>query len=144
MEIQDLGRAACWTFLGARRLGRLGCARDNKPYIVPLSFAARSPYLVAFTTLGRKVEYLRANPCVCVEFDEISSREAWTSVIVQGQYEELSTARDQDDAHRMLETAAWWEPGYVKTTVRDHLRPAEPLYFRIFVEEISGRIGLPG
>ena len=141
MEIHDLNGTACWDFLGARRLGRLGCARDNKPYIVPIGFAMRNPYLVAFTTFGQKIDYLRANPSACVQFDEINSPQSWTSVIAYGQFEELLDAQGQDEAHRALESAAWWEPGYVKTTIMGHLRPADPVYFRIFVEEISGRRG---
>ena len=143
MEIHDLNRTDCWEFLGPRRLGRLGCARDNRPYVVPVSFAIRSPYIVAFTTLGKKVEYLRANPFVCIQFDEILSPQSWTSVIAEGEFEELSEERAQSDAHQLLEKAVWWEPGYVRTTVHGQLRPMAPIYFRVFVNSIAGRRGVP-
>jgi len=144
MEVQDLTRAQCWSFLGARRLGRLGCARDGKPYVVPLSFAIQNPYLFAFTTMGKKAGYLKANPLVCILFDEIESRQSWTSVVVDGRFEEIQGDAEQDRAHRLLEGAAWWEPGYVRTTIQGHIRPASPFYFRVYAEEISGRRGIPG
>ena len=50
MKVQDISRSQCWTFLGKRRVGRLACALNNKPYVVPVSFAIQTPYLYAFTT----------------------------------------------------------------------------------------------
>lgn len=142
MEIRDLSRTECWNFLGARRLGRLGCAKDNVPYVVPVSFSIRSPYLFALTTVGKKVEYLRSNPRVCIQFDDISSPQVWISVIVQGQLEEITGEVEQEHAHRLLESAAWWEPAYVRTTVQGKIRPAQPLYVRVLAEEIGGRQGM--
>jgi Predicted flavin-nucleotide-binding protein len=142
MEIHDLNRAECWNFLGVRRLGRLGCAKDNVPYVVPVSFSIQPPSLFAMTTVGKKVEYLRENSHICAQFDDIASPQEWTSVIVQGQFEELTSTTEQDHAHQVLESAVWWEPGYVRTMVHGQLRPAVALYFRIMVEEISGRRGV--
>jgi len=102
------------------------------------------PYLFAFTTEGKKVDYVRGNPSACIQFDEIKSRQDWISVIADGQFEELIDPAAQDRAHSLLETAAWWEPGYVRTTIKGQLRPAKGMYFRISVEAINGRRGIPG
>lgn len=144
MHVQDLTRDQCWSFLGLRRMGRLGCARDNRPYVVPMNFAIEKPWFFAFTTAGQKADYLTANPLVCLQFDKIESRQAWTSVVVEGQVEILQGDPEQDHAHRLLEEAAWWEPGYVRTTVGGRLRSASPFYLRILTEKISGRQGIPG
>jgi len=144
MKVQDIPSSQCWSFLGSRRLGRLGCALDNKPYVVPVSFAIQNPYFFAFTTKGRKAEYLKENPLVCLQFDEIASPQSWTSVIVEGRFEEIGGDAEQEHAHALLEEAAWWEPGYVQTTIKGNLRPAVPFHFRIFAEKISGRQGIPG
>jgi uncharacterized protein len=53
------------------RLGRLACARGNMPYIVPLYFAYDDEYLYSFGTFGQKIEWMRVNPNVCVEVDEV-------------------------------------------------------------------------
>lgn len=144
MEIRDLNSAECWSFLGERRIGRLGCCLEGKPYVVPVNFAIVRPHLFAFTTEGKKVDYLRGNSSACIQFDEIKSRQDWISVVADGRFEELTEIAEQDRAHALLETAAWWEPGYVRTTVQGQLRPAKGMYFRISVEAINGRRGIPG
>lgn len=142
MEIVDLTRAECWSFISEGRLGRLACTKDNRPYVVPLGFAAESPYLYAFTTLGMKTDFLRANPHACVQFDEIGSLQSWTSVIVHGRYEEMERDADCEHAFRLLnKKATWWEPAYVRTITQGHVRSATPVYFRLYVEDLSGRRG---
>ena len=49
---------------------RLGLAADNRPYVVPLCFGYRDHTLYVHSAPeGRKVEIVRENPHVCVEFD---------------------------------------------------------------------------
>ena len=103
MEISDLEQEECWAFLGGRRLGRLACSCEGKPYVVPISFAVQRPYLYAFTTVGQKTAYLRANDAVCVQFGEIVSPQSWGSVVVNGKFQELTDVADQDRAHAILQ-----------------------------------------
>ena len=46
----------CSGALKETRLGRLACAQDNQPYIVPINFAFDGTYIYGFTTLGQKIE----------------------------------------------------------------------------------------
>ncbi|SDP55111.1 hypothetical protein SAMN05428967_2412 [Phyllobacterium sp. YR620] len=124
-------------------IGRLACVHDGQPYIVPLNFAHHFGALYAFTTFGRKVEWMRSNPKVCVEFDKVSATNDWQSVIIMGHYEELGSDPDTIDArnqaHALLsKRAEWWEPAYVKTVIRDHVRGLQPVYFRILITEKTG------
>ena len=49
---------------------RLGLAADNRPYVVPLCFGYRDRTVYVHSAPeGRKVELVRKNPQVCVEFD---------------------------------------------------------------------------
>jgi uncharacterized protein len=49
---------------------RLGLAANNRPYVVPLCFGYRDRTLYVHSAPeGRKVEMVRENPHVCVEFD---------------------------------------------------------------------------
>lgn len=125
------------------KVGRLACVRDGQPYIIPMNFVARPGYFYSFTTYGRKIEWMRANPHVCLEFDEISGTNNWQTVVAFGQYEELTDHPDhiaaRNEAHALLsKRAEWWEPAYVKTVIRDHPRPLEPVYFRILITEMTG------
>ena len=91
MVIREMSRKECLRELAGARLARLACARENQPYVVPvcLAYDEASGSLYGFTTPGQKVEWMRANPQVCVEVDEIAADDRWVSVIAFGRYEEL-------------------------------------------------------
>lgn len=129
-------------------LGRLACSHEGQPYITPITFAHDADYLYSFSTLGQKIVWMRANPLVCLQADEVISRQQWTSVVVSGRYEELSSSSEHADAreraHQLLKKrAAWWEPAYVKTLLDGKERPLETLYFRIRIHQISGHKATP-
>src|ERR1700722_1680087 len=129
--------------LGRAHLGRLGCSQANQPYVVPCYFAYSDSYLYGFATVGQKIDWMRANPLVCVEVDETVSLEEWASVIVFGRYEELPDAPDfqraRAVAHDVLQKKGlWWEPGYVKTLLRGAERPLVPGFYRIHISDITG------
>ena len=119
MIITEMTRQEIRELLEVATIGRLACVKDDQPYVVPLSFVYNGVYLYSFTTAGQKIDYMRLNPRVCVEFDEISSTNKWQSVIVIGRFEELTKDPDYIDArnkaHALLNrNAEWWQPGYVK------------------------------
>ena len=94
MTIREISRQECLRVLSGTRLARLACARENQPYIVPvyLAYHEASGCLYGFTTPGQKVEWMRANPLVCVEVDKVVAYDQWVSVIATGRYEELPDA----------------------------------------------------
>ena len=49
---------------------RLGMSDDNQPYVLPMSFGYKDGAVYFHcATEGRKIEILRKNPRVCIEFD---------------------------------------------------------------------------
>jgi nitroimidazol reductase NimA-like FMN-containing flavoprotein (pyridoxamine 5'-phosphate oxidase superfamily) len=67
-EITDPGIIA--KIIGCCHVCRLGLARDNIPYIVPLSFGYDGAALYVHTAkTGKKIECFEANPTVCLEFE---------------------------------------------------------------------------
>jgi len=64
-------------------LGRLACARHDQPYIVPIhfDFDADGDSIYSFSTLGQKIDWMRANPKVCLEVDDIADKSNWTTVV---------------------------------------------------------------
>src|ERR1700693_1728990 len=100
MVIREMNREECLRVLARGRLARLACARENQPYVVPvyLAYHEASACLYGFTTPGQKVEWMRANPLVCVELDESAACDQWVSVIVFGRYEELPEISRSDGA----------------------------------------------
>jgi uncharacterized protein len=146
--IQDLTRQESLELLARTRLGRLACAQGAQPYVVPVHFAYDDNALYSFATVGQKIEWMRTNPLVCVEVDEVVSPEQWVSVIVFGRYEELSDTPERQGtravAHKLLQHAAmWWEPAYVESIHDGTPRPLMPVFYRIHVVRITGHRATP-
>jgi uncharacterized protein len=148
MLIQEMTRKESLDLLARTHLGRLACTQGPQPYIVPIYFVYDAHYIYSFSTVGQKIEWMRANPLVCVEADEVVSSTHWQSVIVLGRYQELPNTSEWHDAqafaYKLLhQKAMWWEPGYAKTILNCAERPLVPVFYRIFVEQISGHSASP-
>jgi uncharacterized protein len=141
--IRELSSQARLDFLARTHLGRLACTQAAQPYIVPIYFSYNNNCLYSFSTVGQKIDWMRANPLVCVQADEVVSSEQWISVIVFGRFEELPDVpewrRERSLAHVLLQRKAmWWEPSYVKTILHGTERPLVPVFYRIHIREITG------
>jgi nitroimidazol reductase NimA-like FMN-containing flavoprotein (pyridoxamine 5'-phosphate oxidase superfamily) len=129
--------------LAGTRLGRLACVHGSQPYIVPFYFAYHGNYLYSFSTVGQKIAWMRANPLVCVEVDEVTSPHKWESVVIFGRYEELpdtpESQPDREFAWKLLQhCATWWEPGYARTILHGKERRLEPIFYRIYIDRVTG------
>lgn len=148
MLVQELTRQESLELLARTHLGRLGCAQGGQPYVVPIYFAYQNRYLYSFSTEGRKVEWMRINPLVCVETDEVVNSQRWASTIILGRYEELPDTPEWQSVRRfafqlLKQRAVWWEPGYAKTILHGAERPLVPVFYRIQVVEITGHRAVP-
>lgn len=145
MFIHEMSAFECREALARAHVGRLACARDNQPYVLPMNFALDGHYLYlyGFTTLGQKVEWMRSNPRVCFEIDTMAHQNEWLSVIVFGRYEELpdkpefEKARNRAYEH-LQKRVMWWEPAYISQAHRDQPNSLVPIFFRIQMEKITG------
>ncbi len=149
MFIHTMTKSECQHALKNAKVGRLACARDNQPYVVPIYFAYDERHLYAISTLGQKIEWMRVNPYVCLEVDEVISREQWMSVVVFGRYEELPDQpqhkRAREEALRLLQnrSAWWWEPACICEGHRDTPHSCVPVAFRIRIDHMSGLHAMP-
>lgn len=73
-------------------VGRLACAVNDQPYIVPIDYVYEDGFVYAYSALGRKITIMRAQPRICFEIDEITGFAGWRSVIAEGCYEEVRDA----------------------------------------------------
>jgi uncharacterized protein len=145
MIVSEMSKEECRDLLARVDFGRLATSYRNQPYVVPIYFAYdERDHLYGFTTLGRKVEWMRSNPLVCVEVEDIVSHFRWSSVVVLGRYEELPdtpayrAARLQAQV-RLEKRALWWQTAYAAGQVRGESHPADALFYCIHIDEISGR-----
>ena len=142
MEVNEMAVEKCKVVLERASLGRLGCSHENQPYVVPIRFAYDGGYLYVFSTFGQKVEWMRANPKVCVQTDQIENQSEWVSVIVNGQYEELTEPQYTDERKHASSLLAkhshWWLNALGERRVRVGDMSIEPLFFRILIQSMSG------
>jgi uncharacterized protein len=119
-------------------IGRLACSDDDQPYIVPISYVYERNRLYGFSTFGQKIEWMRTNPNVCVEIDEIADRHHWASVVIFGRYEELhdlpQNRETRNHAREVLASRSmWWEPAF---SFRK-LKSSDPIYLFYTIKIVS-------
>jgi nitroimidazol reductase NimA-like FMN-containing flavoprotein (pyridoxamine 5'-phosphate oxidase superfamily) len=144
MIVCEMTRDDCIDILTRSHLGRLACAQDGQPYITPFCFVFEDPFLYALATRGQKIDWMRANPQVCVELDHVEACDRWHSIVIFGHYEELPPAPDWKHelirAHALLKThVGWWEAGWAS---REQLFPGQDfdyVFYRIHIDRMTGR-----
>lgn len=67
MRIVPASDQECQELLERVSFGRLACALDNQPYVVPVAFAYEPGSIYVFSTAGKKIEWMRQNPKVCLQ-----------------------------------------------------------------------------
>lgn len=141
MVIHEMTEQDCRAMLARTTVARLACARNNQPYVVPVHVDLDADFLYGYATLGQKIEWMRANPAVCLEVDELMNDQHWASVVIFGRYEELASVPEHQDSRRVAEWlfqrhAMWWEPASVPLASHER-RP--PIVFRIRIDRMTGR-----
>ena len=145
MLIQKLTSTECRAEFERCGVGRLAFVRHGLPHIVPMRFSYDGSDLYGFSMLGEKIECMRENPFVCVQFDNQTNHFHWRSVIATGIYEELPESPENVDARQyalevLQKHAMWWQPATVATESRSAFIP---ILFRIRVISLTGRQAKP-
>jgi nitroimidazol reductase NimA-like FMN-containing flavoprotein (pyridoxamine 5'-phosphate oxidase superfamily) len=166
MLIHEISQSECVRVLSKASFAKLACVHENQPYLVPVYLAYHQSAtgqacLYGFTTFGQKVAWMRANPLVCVEVDEVTAYDQWVSIIAIGRYEELPESAMDDAAqgrkpeqsetcNRECGNEAWqalkvrpnWqEPGSTAWAARAHcdgFNRLIPIYYKILIESVTG------
>ncbi|MFC5385838.1 pyridoxamine 5'-phosphate oxidase family protein [Aquamicrobium segne] len=141
MIITEMTRPECLELLGSQRVGSLACCREGQPYVVPITFVLDGDYLYSFSLTGQKIDWMRANPLICLQADVAGENGLWRSVVVNGRFEELPDRigwkRARDRAWSLLsQHANWWEPGGLKPAAEGR---TPHVFYRIIIEEMTGR-----
>jgi hypothetical protein len=143
MQIHELTADQCIEVLNRTTLGHLACARADQPYVVPIqfSFDAERKCMYGFSAVGQKIAWMRDNPKVCVEVEDIADKNRWTTVIVFGRYEEIQDSPADADARKRVwelfqRRPEWWLPAAAKLGLREY--HAMVLY-RIPIDRLTGR-----
>lgn len=146
MRIDELNETECREFLSRTSMARLGCSLNDQPYIIPVGFAYEDDFIYVFATLGKKIEWMRTNPKVCVQVDESKGQSDWVSVIANGEYQELPEpkfAAERAHARSLLQKRHhWWLNALAERRIQMRDQDIEPVFFRIRIQSLTGLRGV--
>lgn len=127
IEVEEMGKSEIRKFLAENSFGHLGCARDAIPYVVPSHYAYKAPNVYIFTTEGKKSEMIDANPQVCLEVENVSDKEHWSSVVLLGKARQVKEGPEQDKAIELITKSnpsltpaisVHWMDGWVRENIK--------------------------
>jgi len=142
MLISAMTEQECREVFAQASFGRLACSLGDQPYVVPVCFAYEEDSVYVFSTVGKKIEWMRANPKVCVQIDAITNQSQWVSVIANGRYEELTEPQfgsERDHARTLLEKRnQWWLNALAERRIESSDESIAPLFFRVRIDSMTG------
>lgn len=149
MLVREMTDSECIALVADERVARLACAKDNVPYVVPIHYAYSGSRLYGFSMPGKKLDFLRSNPHVCLQIEKYRDVRHWQSVVVDASFQELS---DTEQGHKELLHAwsllerhfDWWEPGALKPRPQPVLGASPHVFFCLEVIDLSGREATEG
>jgi len=134
--IEELSDAEIDEVLRRQRIGRIGSTSVGHVQITPIIYGYDGTSVYGHSRFGRKIQYMRGNPEVCFEVEEVVDPTSWRVIVLRGAYTELSDLHDRDLAMRLILAQAGGGPESSAVHVE---RGSELIVYRIAIQERSGR-----
>ncbi|WP_025661204.1 pyridoxamine 5'-phosphate oxidase family protein [Rhizobium sp. IBUN] len=143
--LRSMSHVECLEMLERAHFGHLACSNEGRPYVVPIYFAFQSRVAYSFSMPGRKVEWMRLNPRVCLQVEEQWGKGGWRSVVLNGHFQELP---DDDVWHEerlhawslLQRHLDWWEIGSLEPRELPTASTSAHLFYCIYTDDVSGRV----
>ena len=140
LKVEDMSANEMHALLQREGFGHLGCARDGRPYVVPMHYAYDGKDLYFFTTQGMKTQFIEANPQVCLQIEEVTDSTRWRSVMVIGRATEITSDEEMQRAMKFItERNPSLTPAISATQLDSIGRAVDIALYRITPEIIDGR-----
>lgn len=140
LRVEDMPHDEMRELLERQSFGHLGCARDGRPYVVPMNYAFDGTNLFFFTTEGMKTQFIDANPEVCLQVEEVMDPSHWCSVMVIGRAEKLTQTEDVRHAMQsILKRNPSLTPAISATSLDTWGRAVDIALYRIHPDIMDGR-----
>jgi len=149
--IDNLEHEACLELLRNNHIGRLAFIKGEDPYVVPITYYFQehnAQGLICYSLEGYKIDAMRENRSVALLVEEIESVFRWKSVLVHGEFEELSGTAARNCLHEFTQ-------GIKEIINRNKSRDvhfihefsskmaalgSSPIVFRINLTDLTGKI----
>ena len=140
LRVEDMAPAEMHALLQRESFGHLGCARDGRPYVLPMNYAYDGKELYFFTTEGMKTQFIESNPQVCLQVEEITDSTHWRSVMVIGKAEQITKSEETQRAMKLItERNPSLTPAISATQLDTWGRAVDIAIYRITPEVMDGR-----
>lgn len=133
-------------FLSGQLVGRIGFRMGTKVSVIPIAFAYEDGFIYAHSKDGEKVKAMRKYPQVCFQVDSIDNLANWRSVLVWGDFEEVTRTAERQRAMALIndkispftnsETTMILAQPMAPRVVE---KPLRTVVYRIRIREVSGR-----
>jgi hypothetical protein len=140
LQIEDMSMDEMRALLERVGFGHLGCARNGRPYVVPINYSYDAQNIYIFTTQGTKTDFIEANAEVCLQVEQIEDPLHWQSVMVTGKAERLTRPQDIEHAMQLITLSnPTLTPAINATRIDVWGRVNNVMIYRIHPEMIDGR-----
>jgi len=140
LKIEDMAPTEMHALLQRQTFAHLGCARDGRPYVLPMNYAYDGKELYFLTTEGMKTQFIAANPKVCLQVEEVTDSTHWRSVMVIGEAVRLVNSEEMERAMKLItERNPLLTPAISATQLDTWGRAVDIALYRITPELIDGR-----
>lgn len=92
---------------------------------------------------GKKLDFLRSNPHVCLQIENYHDKHHWVSIVVDAAFQELPDDEQYHDERLHAWTLLgqyfdWWEPGALKTHPQPVRASSPHVFFALDIITVSG------
>ena len=140
IEVREMSADDIEEVLNSAGFGHFACARDNKPYVVPINYAYESPYIFIYSTGGKKSDIIKINPHVCLQVEEVVSKGYWRRVVVNGIAEHVTDPTEREEILKLiLKSNPTLTPAISIRWMDNWIRENREIVYKILPDTITGR-----
>ena len=148
MAITDLTSNECFQLLSDNYIGRIAFISKGNPEIIPITYYYDPDRnsIITYSGEGGKIESMRKNGAVSFQVDEIKSLINWKSILLFGEYEELSGIDAKHLLHSFSEGVKKIilkkekaSPKFISEFSSKIKSDGTPIIYRINISKIQGK-----
>ncbi|MFX0557851.1 pyridoxamine 5'-phosphate oxidase family protein [Maribacter sp. CXY002] len=144
----DLTKKDCLQLLENNYIGRLAFISAGHPEILPITYYydKKKNSIITYSGDGGKIKAMRQNGSVSFQVDEIISLDKWKSVLLYGDYEEMSGIDAKHLLHefsegvkKIIQKKEYLSPQFISEFSSKLNTDTTPIVYRINISEIKGK-----
>jgi hypothetical protein len=146
--MNNLTKEECLVLLSTNYLGRIAYILQGVPEIIPITYYYDPDQhsLISYSSSGSKIDAMRKNNLVSFQVDEISALDTWKSVLVFGEFEELSGIDSKHLLHvfsegvkKVILEKEKLRPKFISDFSSKIEKDSIPIIYRINIKDMKGK-----